>query len=163
MTESPQPKRPDPTVPNSPAARPSDETTIEDLPNRPAYRPAPAAAGGTASGDQARTPGLPADAPAAAPAGGGAAPATAAAPRRRLALRWVLAILGVVVVAAGSLLIVSLASGRPATSVALGYMPSTVTTYTEVRLDLPGDQRQKLAAFLHSGKFPGFADQAQIQ
>src|SRR4051795_13073742 len=118
MTESRQPNSLDPTVPNSPVARPSDETTIEDLPNRPAYRPAPPAAGGTASGDQARTSGLPADAPAAAPAGGGAAPATAAAPRpapaaapadggaapataaaprRRLALRWVLAILGVVV------------------------------------------------------------------
>jgi hypothetical protein len=152
MTESRQPNSPDPNGP-SPVARPADETTIEDLPNRPTYRPTPGAVGGGPSGEGATAAGDPRDRAAAAPA----------APRRRLALRWVLAILGVVIVAAGSLLIVSLASGRPATSVALGYMPSTVTTYTEVRLDLPGDQRQKLAAFLHAGKFPGFADQAQIQ
>lgn len=84
--------------------------------------------------------------------------------RRRAArpgIRWLAALVGIIVVAAGSAVIVSLAGGRPATSVALGYMPAETAQYVEIRLDLPGDQRQKLAAFL--AKFPGFADQSQIQ
>jgi hypothetical protein len=81
--------------------------------------------------------------------------------RSRTGLRWALALIGVAVVVAGSALIVSLAGSRPATSVALGYMPASAIGYTEIRLDLPGDQRQKLAAFL--AKFPGFKDQTQVQ
>lgn len=93
-------------------------------------------------------------------------PATAAPATRRSSrapLRWIVALVGVLVIAAGSYLIVTLASGRPAVSATLGYMPANVAFYDEVRLDLPGDQRQKLASFLHTGKFPGFADQAQIE
>jgi hypothetical protein len=40
-------------------------------------------------------------------------------------------------------------------------MPATTVQYSEVRLDLPGDQGPKLAAFL--ANFPGFKDQSQIQ
>jgi hypothetical protein len=76
-------------------------------------------------------------------------------------LRWGLALIGVVVVALGSFLIVSLVGGRPATSTAMGYMPATIVSYQEVRLDLPGDQRQKLATFLQA--FPGFKDQSAIE
>jgi len=80
---------------------------------------------------------------------------------RRSRLRWGLALLGVVIVAAVSFLIVSLVGGRPATSTAMGYMPANTIFYEEVRLDLPGDQRQKLASFLKP--FPGFADQSAIE
>jgi len=97
-------------------------------------------------------------------AGGPDAAAAAAAPpaaRSRIGLRWILAILGIIVVIAASALIVSLAGGRPATSIALGYMPANISQYSEVRMDLPGDQRQKLAGFL--ANFPGFKDQAQVE
>jgi uncharacterized protein DUF3352 len=84
----------------------------------------------------------------------GAPPASTS--RRGTGLRWALAILGVVIVAAASFVIVSLVGGRPATSIALGYMPATITSYSEIRLDLPGDQREKLASFMKP--FPGFSD-----
>ena len=79
----------------------------------------------------------------------------------RSGARWLLALVGVLIVAGGTALIVSLAGGRPAASSAIGWMPATTTSYSEVRLDLPGDQRQKLAAFL--AHFPGFKDQSQIE
>jgi hypothetical protein len=98
---------------------------------------------------------------AAAEAAAAASPAATVASRRRPGVRWLVALLGVVIVVAGSALIVSLAGGRPTTSVGLGYMPASVVSYTEIRLDLPGDQRPKLAAFLSA--FPGFADQSQVE
>jgi hypothetical protein len=96
----------------------------------------------------------------------GATPAAAAGPdgtrpRSRNRLRWGLALLGIAVVVGASALIVSLAGGRPTPSIALGYMPATTAQYTEVRMDLPGDQRQKLAAFL--ANFPSFKDQTQLE
>ena len=81
--------------------------------------------------------------------------------RGRSSARWLLALVGVLVVAVGSFLIVSLAGSKPAASSAIGWMSAETTSYTEVRLDLPGDQRQKLAAFLAA--FPGFKDQSQIE
>ena len=39
-------------------------------------------------------------------------------------------------------------------------MPTDSVAYGELRLDLPGDQRQNVGAFL--SKFPGFADQAAL-
>jgi hypothetical protein len=87
--------------------------------------------------------------------------ASATADGARSRLRWVLALVGVLIVAVASFLIVSLVGGRPATSTAMGYMPANTFTYEEVRLDLPGDQRQKLASFLKP--FPGFADQTAIE
>ena len=98
------------------------------------------------------------------------AEAVAAAPRRRRpsrpstppACRWLVALLGVVVVIAAQRPD-RLARRRPAgrRRSALGYMPASIVNYAEVRLDLPGDQRQKLAAFLSA--FPGFEDQSQIE
>jgi hypothetical protein len=81
-----------------------------------------------------------------------------AAARRASGIRWAVALGGVAVVVAATIAIVALASGRPATSVAVGYMPEDTLQYTEYRFDLPGDQRQKLAAFM--AHFPGFDDQA---
>lgn len=86
----------------------------------------------------------------------------AAPPRSgRPGLRWAVAGLGVVLVAAASIAVVSLAGGRPTQSLAIGYMPADAISYSEIRLDLPGDQRSKLAGFLQA--FPGFADQSAIQ
>jgi hypothetical protein len=93
-----------------------------------------------------------------APAAAVAAPASS---RSRTGLRWGLALLGILIVLGATAVIVFLAGGRPATSLGVGYMPLTTAQYTEVRLDLPGDQRQKLAAFLAS--FPGFKDQSQVE
>jgi hypothetical protein len=75
-------------------------------------------------------------------------------------LRWAVAIIGVVLVAAVSVVIVSLVGAKPTTSTAMGYMPADVMSYTEIRLDLPGDQRQKLASFLKP--IPGFDDSSQF-
>lgn len=89
------------------------------------------------------------------------APSAGAPARRRPGVRWLVAGLAVVIVAAASFAIVSLVGGRPATSVAMGYMPQRTFTYSEIRLDLPGDQRPKLASFLKV--FPGFKDQSAIE
>ena len=122
--------------------RPPEETTIEDLGATPTTgAPTPNQLSGQ----------VPVSATPAGTSGSGRAP-----------LRWVLAIAGIVVVLAATAIIVSLAGARPPSSVALGYMPASMYSYTEARFDLPGDQQQKLAAFLHNGEFPGFADQAQI-
>ncbi len=88
------------------------------------------------------------------------APVGAPATGRGRGLRWAIAIIGVVLVAAVSVVIVSLVGAKPATSVAMGYLPADVMTYTEIRLDLPGDQRQKLASFLKP--IPGFSDSSQF-
>jgi hypothetical protein len=97
-----------------------------------------------------------------APVGdGGTFGAANEASRGRSRLRWGLALVGVLIVAAASFAIVSLVGGRPATSAAMGYMPANTIMYSEIRLDLPGDQRQKLASFLAA--FPGFKDQSAIE
>src|SRR5262245_23635819 len=64
------------------------------------------------------------------------------------------------VVAATTLVTLSLTGASPQSTV-LGYVPADSTMYGEVRLDLPGDQRQKVGEFL--SKFPGFADQAALE
>jgi hypothetical protein len=82
--------------------------------------------------------------------------------RRSSGIRWAIALGGIAIVVGITLAILALASGsRPTPSIAVGYMPNDTVQYGEYRLDLPGDQRQKLAAYL--SKLPGFADQAAIQ
>jgi hypothetical protein len=41
------------------------------------------------------------------------------------------------------------------------YLPATTVAYADVRLDMPGDQRDQLAQLL--SRFPGFADQAAFE
>ena len=54
-----------------------------------------------------------------------------------------------------------LASPRAGTpSTVARYAPDNTAMYMEARLDLPGDQRDRLAAFM--SHFPGFADQASF-
>lgn len=71
--------------------------------------------------------------------------------------RWLVAgvaTLAVVALVAGLTLLVGPRSGSPS-AVAM-YAPADTVTYVELRLDLPGDQRERLIAFM--SKFPGFAD-----
>ena len=65
-----------------------------------------------------------------------------------------------VVVLVTALAAIVLTSSTPS-SVVLGYVPIDSVAYGEMRLDLPGDQRQKVGQFL--SKFPGFADQAALE
>ena len=52
-------------------------------------------------------------------------------------------------------------TGSSPTSTVAGYVPADSVAYGELRLDLPGDQRQEVGEFL--SKFPGFADQAALE
>jgi hypothetical protein len=73
-------------------------------------------------------------------------------------LRWAIALVVSSLVLAVALAGVVLLTGQAAPSKLTGYVPADSVAYGELRLDLPGDQRQKLGAFL--SKFPGFADQS---
>jgi hypothetical protein len=75
--------------------------------------------------------------------------------------RWMIAagIIGVLVVV--SAVAFSLFTGRAANATVLGYVPSDSIMYGEIRMDLPGDQRNAVGQFL--SKFPGFADQSTIE
>jgi hypothetical protein len=76
--------------------------------------------------------------------------------------RWVaagLATLLVVVVIGAVLFFAGPRSGTPST--ASLYAPSETVAYVELRHDLPGDQRDRLARFM--SHFPGFADPAAFQ
>lgn len=73
-------------------------------------------------------------------------------------VRWALALVISALVIAIALAGVVLVTGQAAASRLTGYVPAGSVAYGELRLDLPGDQRQKLGTFL--SKFPGFQDQS---
>jgi uncharacterized protein DUF3352 len=124
--------------------RPDEGTTIEDLPSNPTWTPATAP--------------VPNQLTESAPVSG----APSGSRRGRAGLRWLVAIVGVILVVASSAVIVSFAASRTAvTSAAMGYAPADAVMYSEARLDLPGDQRQKLGEFLKTA-VPGFDDQSQL-
>lgn len=81
--------------------------------------------------------------------------------RRASGVRWAIALVGIAVVIGVTVAILALASNRSPSSIAVDYMPTDTISYTEVRFDLPGDQRAKLASALST--FPAFADQAALQ
>ena len=91
---------------------------------------------------------------------GGAPGAGASASRRRSRTRWAAA-LGLIALIVGvtAFATLSLTGSSPASTV-VAYVPADSVAYGELRLDLPGDQRQELGEFL--SKFPGFADQAAL-
>ena len=104
----------------------------------------------------------PAPEPAAAPPsvmGGGIAGSAGAAASSGGRIRWIIA-LGVaalaIVVAIGAIL----ALGSQPTHEALKYIPGDAAVVAEVRMDLPGDQMEKLGKLL--AHFPGFLDQATL-
>src|SRR5688572_4833334 len=85
----------------------------------------------------------------------------ASAGPRRSRVRW-LAAAGIVALIVGVTAIATLSlTGSSPTSTVAGYVPADSVAYGEVRLDLPGDQRQEVGEFL--SKFPGFADQAALE
>jgi Protein of unknown function (DUF3352) len=143
------------TEPRQPDTDPGLDTTVTPVPpiGEPSV-PAP-----TASPVAPLTPAAahePATAIPTAPIGG--EPATNAPRRSRV--RWVAALVIIaLVVTASAAAALLLTAGSPGATV-LGYVPSDSVMYGEVRLDLPGDQKQAVGSFL--SKFPGFADQAAL-
>jgi hypothetical protein len=111
------------------------------------------------AGDAA-PPAGPARAPAEAPgvpagtqpvmAGGGAGPSRA---------RWAIG-LGVAGLAVVGAIVAFIVLGSRPTPEALKYIPGDAAIVVEVRMDLPGDQMQKLGNLL--AHFPGFADQSTL-
>jgi hypothetical protein len=97
-------------------------------------------------------------APDAAPADSVLPPDPASRGARR---RWTIAVAVVAVVVVASAFAFSLLTGRAPDAQVLGYVPEDSIMYGEVRMDLPGDQRANVGAFL--SKFPGFADQSTIE
>ncbi len=75
-------------------------------------------------------------------------------------LRWGIALLITVVVLGIGAVAALLLTGQAAPSSLVGYAPADSLIYGELRLDLPGDQRQKVGQFL--SRFPGFKDQANM-
>ena len=79
----------------------------------------------------------------------------AGSPRRRSAAgrsRWAAAIAVVALVARPSAVVVALWSARRPHATVLGYVPSDTVVYGELRLDLPGDQRQASASSSRSSR-----------
>src|SRR4051812_17806261 len=115
------------------------------------------------------TPVTEAPAPASpAPASAAAPPATDEAPslqrvrtaRRGGAIRWLATAIAIVLVVGVTAGATMLLTGRAADPDAFQYLPADTAVVAEVRPDLPGDQKEKLAGLL--SKFPGFADQAAL-
>lgn len=74
-------------------------------------------------------------------------------------IRWIVALLATVLVVVTGVGLAMLAmGGRTTAAQGPTFLPPDTMVYMESRLDLPGDQRDNLIAFL--GKFPGFADPA---
>ena len=88
-----------------------------------------------------------------------AANARIGSPRRRR-LRWAIAAVATAVVVVGTTLGFAVLSSARSSSQVLPWAPGDAILYTEVRADMPGDQRANLLAFL--SKFPGFADQTSF-
>ena len=83
-------------------------------------------------------------------------------PRRpRSRFRWAISIAVVALIIATTAAVAAVITGRSTQATVLGYVPDNTVSYTEVRLDLPGDQRRAVGEFL--SKFPGFADQSALE
>lgn len=75
-------------------------------------------------------------------------------------VRWGIALLVTALIVGVGIAAFVLVSGQRSNSAVVGYVPDDTLMYGELRLDLPGDQRQKLGQFL--SKFPGFRDQSTL-
>jgi hypothetical protein len=87
-------------------------------------------------------------------------PPASGTPARNDRARWLAAGVLIALVAAVTGLAAFALTSAKSTSAVLGYVPTDSVAYGELRLDLPGDQRQQVGEFL--SKFPGFADQAAL-
>lgn len=160
------PPPPDPESRPEPAAEPAPAPTPEPAP-APAAEPAASALDETRAhpAEPVTPPVEPAEPGTSAPAAsvareGGTFGGGAGSTPRSSAGRWAIAVGGIALVAVVTVAIIGLAGSRAKPAIGLGYMPADTIQYSEYRLDLPGDQRQKLAGFLSA--FPGFADQSNI-
>ena len=93
---------------------------------------------------------VPEQTPSPEPSGGEASTTRAARPR------WLIPVVGAVVLLAAAIGVVAgltLNGSRSGAAPAAGYVPADATTYYEIHLDLPGNQRANLRTFL--GHFPG--------
>jgi Protein of unknown function (DUF3352) len=88
-------------------------------------------------------------------AGAVAARAAAGASRARWIIAAVVVATAVAIVAGAAILL-----GSRQTPEALSYVPADMTVVTELRMDLPGDQLQKVGNLL--AHFPGFKDQSTL-
>lgn len=75
--------------------------------------------------------------------------------------RWVAAAVATLVVVALVAGIVFFGARQATPSLVAQFAPADAAAYAELRLDLPGDQRDRLVSFF--GHFPGFADPASFQ
>jgi Protein of unknown function (DUF3352) len=75
-------------------------------------------------------------------------------------LRLAAALAVVAVVVGATVAVAALLTGSTSQASVLRYVPQDTVIYGELRLDLPGDQRQAAGEFL--SKFPGFKDQAAL-
>lgn len=80
--------------------------------------------------------------------------------RTRVGLRWIVALVVVALVAATTAAGAWFLAGSAGGSSLAGWVPADSVTYAELRLDLPGDQRQQLGNVL--AHFPGFKDQSTL-
>ncbi len=135
-----------------------DDTTTVPVPETPIEGVPPTGDSGT-FGSPISVPGPTSEPTDASAATGPVVTASATASKERRT-RWIAAG-GLIALIVGLTAIATLAltGGGPASTVA-GYVPADSVMYGELRLDLPGDQRQKVGQFL--SKFPGFADQAAL-
>lgn len=85
----------------------------------------------------------------------------ATASRSASGTRWAIALLVVAIVVAVATAGAYLLGAGSSPSRLLGYVPRETVAYLELRLDLPGDQREQLGRFL--SRFPGFDDTALLE
>jgi Protein of unknown function (DUF3352) len=85
-------------------------------------------------------------------------PSSAGGPTR---WRWAVALLVVVLAATATIAGGVLLTGARSTSTVARWAPADALVYAELRPDLPGGQRDQLAAFLSA--FPGFADRSTLE
>ncbi|MBA2488270.1 MAG: DUF3352 domain-containing protein [Chloroflexi bacterium] len=128
----------DPSRPAAPQQLPEETTAYQAPPTYPAWSTGPPS---TSS-----------------PAGLEAPPQTG---RRGGPIRWVVAIAVtlIIAVAAAGLAIVAIGA-RTTTAVGPSFLPASTVAYMDVRLDFPGDQRDRLVELI--GHFPGFDDPANF-
>lgn len=105
--------------------------------------------------DETRPVETPAGTAAPAPVAAPVVPAPSGGSRGRWIVAGGVAALAVAVIV-GALVVF----GRPATSTALQYIPGDAAIVGEIRMDLPGDQLQRIGNLL--AHFPGFADQSTL-
>jgi len=84
-----------------------------------------------------------------------------ASPRRSTRLRWVIALVGaILIVAAGVGVTVFAVGAQSNASIGPTFLPATTPLYAEARFDLPGAERDNIIRFI--AHFPGFADQSSF-